>query len=199
VPYHVQVRRSLHRAWRFNLEADELRATVLEPWLLGRELTLGDRRWLPSRSDLRVLEGPHLDASELAYGQGWNSAERTAKDVTRELLAQGSAPAQRVAVVAAPEGAAAIAVALREWNLEPVALPAVRAALLAEGPQRAGVAAAVVHVGAGPIEAAGFDAGLVLGALGRRAVVLHGTPVDVAELRFRLEQAGLRPSPGPES
>jgi hypothetical protein len=57
----------------------------------------------------------------------------------------------------------------------------------------------VIHAEGAAVESAGFDAGLAIGALGRRAVVVHGTPVDLAELRVRLEEAGVRPSPAPAS
>jgi hypothetical protein len=201
VAFHVQVRQSFHRAWRFNLEADELRRTVLEPWVRGVELTLGGRQWAPARADLRVLEGPRLEAADLAHGQGWNSAERSATDMTRRLIAALSeqAPPGRVAVVASPAVAAALDAALRTFGLEPVPLASVRASLVSEGARRAGLAAAVIHAEGAAVEAAGFDAGLAIGALGRRAVVVHGTPVDLEELRVRLEEAGVRPSPAPAS
>ena len=56
--FHVEVRSGLHHARSFNLSAEELRQTVLEPWLSRRPVDLGDRKWDPEESELRVLEGP---------------------------------------------------------------------------------------------------------------------------------------------
>ena len=101
MPYHVQVRRSMRRAWVFNVGEDQLRRDVVAPWLGGREVDLGDQRWKPAESDLRILRGPELAPSDLAYGQGWNAAERSGEDVTREVLAEATSEApQRVTVVA---------------------------------------------------------------------------------------------------
>jgi hypothetical protein len=88
----------------FNLNEERLEAEVLEPWIAGRELELGDRRWEPHDSDLRIIEGPELAPPDLAHGQGWNAAERSGEDVTRRLLAEAPPPVQ-VVVVAETQGA----------------------------------------------------------------------------------------------
>jgi hypothetical protein len=98
VAFHVQVRHSFRRAWLFNLSAERLRVEVVDPWIAGRELELGDRRWQPRESDLRVIEGPELAPPDLAHGQGWNAAERSGREVTRELLATAPPPVQVVVV-----------------------------------------------------------------------------------------------------
>ncbi len=56
--------------------------------MTGRVLRLGDRDWAPSESSLRILEGSRLEGPDLAFGQGWSNAERSSRDVTREVLAQ---------------------------------------------------------------------------------------------------------------
>ncbi len=104
MPYHVEIRRSVRRAWAFNLSEATLRETIVEPWLSGRQVELGDRRWEPRESSLRIIEGVELAPQDLAYGQGWNAAERSGEDVTRRLLA-AAPPPRRITVLAELDGA----------------------------------------------------------------------------------------------
>jgi len=90
--FHVEISRGFRRARVFNLDADEVRRTVIERWRAGDPVRLGDRDWKPGECALRVLEGPVLDARALAQGQGWQNAERTAADVARELLSEPVVP-----------------------------------------------------------------------------------------------------------
>jgi hypothetical protein len=50
VVFHVQVKRTHHRASLFNLDAATVQATVVKPWLGGVPLRLGDREWPPGQS-----------------------------------------------------------------------------------------------------------------------------------------------------
>ncbi|HET9593498.1 MAG TPA: hypothetical protein VFP17_11345 [Solirubrobacterales bacterium] len=84
--FHVEVSAGLRHARAFNLSAEEVRQTVLEPWLSRRTVLLGDRKWDPEESELRVLEGPELSNPELSFGQGWANAERASQDVTARVL-----------------------------------------------------------------------------------------------------------------
>lgn len=84
--FHVEVSAGLRHARAFNLSAEELRQTVLDPWLSRRTVFLGDRKWNPEESELRVLEGPELSNPELSFGQGWANAERGSQDVTARVL-----------------------------------------------------------------------------------------------------------------
>ena len=86
MPFHVEVSSALRHARAFNLDAEELRQAVLEPWLSRRPVELGDRKWNPEESELRVLEGPELSNPELNFGQGWGNAQRSAEDVTARVL-----------------------------------------------------------------------------------------------------------------
>jgi hypothetical protein len=86
MPFHVEVRTALRHARVFNLSADEVRQAVLDPWLSRRTVELGDRKWNPEESELRVLEGPELSNPELSFGQGWGNAERSSQDVTARML-----------------------------------------------------------------------------------------------------------------
>jgi hypothetical protein len=86
--FHIEVGTGRRHARSFNLTEEELGRTVLDPWLSGRAVLLGDRKW--SRNDeearLRVLEGPELSIQDLAFSQGWANAERSAADVTTTVL-----------------------------------------------------------------------------------------------------------------
>lgn len=92
MPFHVQLSSPSQRARVFNLSQDDLLAQVLAPWLEGRPFELAENEWLPSESSLRILEGPRLDNPDLAFGQGWSNAERTAEDVTARELEAAPAP-----------------------------------------------------------------------------------------------------------
>jgi hypothetical protein len=86
MPFHVEVTSALRHARAFNLRAEEVRQAVLDPWLSRRTVELGDRKWNPEESELRVLEGPELSNPELSFGQGWANAERSSEDVTAQVL-----------------------------------------------------------------------------------------------------------------
>ncbi len=89
MPFHIEVRTSVRHARSFNLTAEELQRTVLTPWLSGRPINLGDRRWTGDDATLRILEGPELSNPELSFGQGWANAERGSEDVTAAALSGG--------------------------------------------------------------------------------------------------------------
>ncbi len=89
MPFHIEVRTSLRHARSFNLTADELQRTVLTPWLSGRPINLGERKWTKEDATLRILEGPELSNPELSFGQGWANAERGSEDVTGSALSGG--------------------------------------------------------------------------------------------------------------
>jgi len=104
MPFHIEVSSGLQRARSFNLSDEELQRTVLEPWLSGRPVLLGDRKWDPEESDLRILEGSELSNPELSFGQGWANAERGSEDVTRRIVEaareqRGSAPGPAALVI----------------------------------------------------------------------------------------------------
>jgi hypothetical protein len=86
MPFHIEVSSGLQHARSFNLSAEELQRTVLEPWLSSRPVLLGDRKWDPEESELRILEGSELSNPELSFGQGWANAERGSEDVTRRIV-----------------------------------------------------------------------------------------------------------------
>ncbi len=84
--FHVEVSRGVHRARVFNLSREDLVEKVVQPWLDDRQLVMGDRKWIPRESELKILDGPQMENADLSFGQGWANAERASEDVTRELL-----------------------------------------------------------------------------------------------------------------
>jgi hypothetical protein len=117
VPFHVELSSSLHHARVFNLSHEELLATVIEPWLANRPFDLAESTWTPNESSLKILEGRHLDNPDLAFGQGWSNAERTAENVTKRELEAAPPPRAPDAFVVEtelPEAAVAEMVAGRD-------------------------------------------------------------------------------------
>ncbi|OJU84266.1 MAG: hypothetical protein BGO11_21705 [Solirubrobacterales bacterium 70-9] len=86
--FHIEVATGRRHARSFNLSEEELGRTVLDPWLSGRPILLGDRKWTRDDEDsrLRILEGPELSVQDLAFSQGWANAERASADVTGAVL-----------------------------------------------------------------------------------------------------------------
>ncbi|MBS1879693.1 MAG: hypothetical protein JST31_09285 [Actinobacteria bacterium] len=84
--FHVEIAAGINHARSFNLSEEELRRTVVAPWIDRRPIELGDRKWTPAESELRILEGPELSYPELSFGNGWANAERGGEFVTRRLL-----------------------------------------------------------------------------------------------------------------
>lgn len=84
--FHIEVSTGRQHARSFNLTEEELRRTVLEPWLSGRAVLLGDKKWTRDESDLKILEGRELSNQDLAFSQGWSNAERDSTDVTQAVL-----------------------------------------------------------------------------------------------------------------
>jgi hypothetical protein len=92
VPFHVELRSGIKHARSFNLSREQLMAEVIAPWLEDLPVELGEQEWTPSESKLMILDGPHLDGPDLAFGQGWANAERASEEVTERELAAAPAP-----------------------------------------------------------------------------------------------------------
>lgn len=111
MPFHVEISSSINFARVLNVGQADLREAVLEPWVAGLPLELGEQRWEPGESRLTILEGPPLPALPTAEDDaGWEDALRSAEDVTRPMLeaAEADAPAQIAAVVEADSVEAAL-------------------------------------------------------------------------------------------
>jgi hypothetical protein len=174
--FHVEISSGFRqRARAFNLGEEELRSTILDPWMRGRPISLGDKDWEPRECKLIVLEGPELADTDLSMGRGWSNAEKTAENVTRRLIDAASGPTKPViAVLAESETAGAeVARMLERLELETAPWSELRARILsppAEG-SGPGYAAVLATDSAEPGASWLFDAGLARGALGPRAVV----------------------------
>jgi hypothetical protein len=88
--YHVELRQFPHNFCRFNLTERELQETILDAWVRGEWVELGERKWSPHQANLKVLEGPQLPVDQLSMGRGWRNAARQGQDVTEQLLAARS-------------------------------------------------------------------------------------------------------------
>ena len=84
--FHIEVATGRQHARSFNLTEEELRRTVLEPWLAGRAVLLGDRKWTRDDAELTIYEGREMSNQDLAFGQGWANALRASEDVTATVL-----------------------------------------------------------------------------------------------------------------
>ena len=140
MPFHVEISGSLNHARAFNLSLEDLRRTILEPWLTGRPVELGEHEWDPRESSLRILEGPHLEMPDLSFGQGWSNAERSSEDVTRRVLERTETPKLPDAfVVEAEIPEATVAEMLSGQQAQPVALSEAEKRLDGRDPEIAAV------------------------------------------------------------
>jgi hypothetical protein len=143
VAFHIEISAStLHHARAFNLDEEELRRTILEPWMTDRTIELGDQEWIPRKSSLKVLEGPRLEPPDLSFGQGWSNAERSARDVTGEVLADAERDAPPPPTAVAIDGDSveeALAALAGAAEPRPIELAAAQAAIDRRDPQVAAV------------------------------------------------------------
>jgi hypothetical protein len=109
MPFHVEISSPVNHARAINVDEADLRKAVLEPWVTGLPLVLGDRDWEPHDSRLTILEGPAVPPPS-AEDDGWATALRTAEDVTRPMIevAEAGGPAQTAMVVEADSVEAAL-------------------------------------------------------------------------------------------
>jgi len=179
VAFHVEIGHGHRRAREFNLDDDRLRRLVLEHWTQGREVRMGDRDWLPAECHLIILEGPELSGPDLAFGRGWDRAERAGRNVTRELVAGAVRATSSIAVLAETDsGRDEIMTALGDVGLGSVDWAASRDSALASrrgvcGRQADEAPAAVILAveGADPGGEWLYEAGLAVGASAGRALV----------------------------
>jgi hypothetical protein len=196
MPFHVEISRGLrHHARAFNLDEGRLRNTILEPWIHGMVIELGDREWEPKDCKLRILEGPELADVDLAMGRGWSNAERVSENVTRRLVEAAATPAARAVAVLGEtaDAEAALVRMLERLGAETVAWSELRARIVSgEAGGRTGYSAVLVFETPTPPGSWLFDAGLARGALSTQCVVAQlgdgGIPPELAGLEvMRLE------------
>jgi len=102
--FHVELRQSLHVTRAFNLNAEELHARIVGPWVGEQAVQLNDRRWLRERARLTIYEGPALRPEEIGLGRGWSNATKSGHDVTDRVLteAQHALDEQQRGIAASP-------------------------------------------------------------------------------------------------
>ena len=174
MPFHVEISRGFRqRARAFNLNEARLRTTVLQPWVDGRVIRLGDKDWEPRNSSLVILQGPELSDADLAMGRGWSNAERGSENVTRRLVEEAAAPPTlKVGVLAeTSRREAELGDMLARLGLEVMPWSDLRERILGEAAD--GCAAVLAAETAEPPPLWLFDAGLARGALGGRAVLVQ--------------------------
>ncbi|HEV7399970.1 MAG TPA: hypothetical protein VGN84_06830 [Solirubrobacterales bacterium] len=120
--FHVELSDGLSHARSFNLSREQLLAQVVAPWLEDLTVELGEQEWLPAESKLTILEGPHLDGPDLAFGQGWSNAARASENVTKRELAGAPAPQRPDAFVVQADDPAQTVTELLDGQ-EAVAVP----------------------------------------------------------------------------
>jgi hypothetical protein len=86
--FHVELRQFPHVTRAFNLTREELHSRILGPWVTSAPIDLNDRRWLPEKTRLTILEGAELRPDEIGLGRGWANAGRGAEDVTAALVGE---------------------------------------------------------------------------------------------------------------
>jgi hypothetical protein len=86
--FHIELRQFPHNMCHFNMTEQELFDTVVMAWAREQWIELGDRKWNPHQSKLKVLEGPEIPIEQLSMGRGWPTAQRLSEDVTERVLAQ---------------------------------------------------------------------------------------------------------------
>jgi hypothetical protein len=102
MPFHLEISSLVDRVRVIDVDEDELRERVLEPWTIGLPFEFRQRTWAPRESRLTVLAGPALEGPP-DPDRTWEALQRAASDVTRPQLeaAEASAPAQSAATIEA--------------------------------------------------------------------------------------------------
>lgn len=140
MPFHVEVSSSPNHARAFNVGDDEVRQ-ILNLWIAGQTFEFGEQEWDPRESKLTILEGKALDGPDLAFGQGWSNALRSAEDVTRKMMesAEMQAPLPPVVEVEADSVEAAAAEIASGSSTSPVEWDAARGRIDGRDPEVAAV------------------------------------------------------------
>jgi hypothetical protein len=151
VAFHVELTSPQNRARVFNLSHEELLSSVIEPWLAERPFELAEYEWLPSESSLKILEGKHLGNPDLAVGQGWSNAERSAENVTQRVLEEAPAPKLPDAfVIESDLPEATVAEMLAERQARPIGWSEARERIDGRDPAVAAVILILKRPGAAP-------------------------------------------------
>jgi hypothetical protein len=140
MPFHVEVSSSPNHARAFNVDDGEVQQ-ILNFWIAGQTFEFGEQEWEPRESKLTILEGKAMDGPDLAFGQGWSNALRSAKDVTRQMMeaAEVHAPLPPIVEVEADSVDAAAAEIASGSGLNPVEWATARGRIDGRDPEVAAV------------------------------------------------------------
>lgn len=118
---------------KWNIDEDEVRRSIVEPWEQGQEIVVGGKVFDPTDCEIRILEGPRLDPQVIRGPTAWLLATERSDDATDRFIVKapgssGTAPLspdrdpRRVAVVHGRDSAAVDATfeLLRDLDLHPV-------------------------------------------------------------------------------
>ncbi|MFL5864719.1 MAG: hypothetical protein ACJ780_28815 [Solirubrobacteraceae bacterium] len=105
--FHLELRQFPHVARVFNLSREDLESRFVRPWVAGAIIEYDERRWVPERSRLKILDGPELRPEDMGMGRGWGAATKGATDVTDAILAQARRGAEARPELEALKGAIA--------------------------------------------------------------------------------------------
>ncbi len=74
---------------QLNMSGPELDRSFLAPLMAGHEFSYEGHEWNPRKLRITILEGPELEPYQLGImGRAWQNAERSATDVTEDILAR---------------------------------------------------------------------------------------------------------------
>ncbi|HEY6551207.1 MAG TPA: hypothetical protein VIY71_08425 [Solirubrobacterales bacterium] len=121
MPFHVEVSSPHQHARVFNLAEDEL-GRILKLWIADQTFEFGEQEWEPRESKLTILEGKTLEGPDLAFGQGWSNALRSAEDVTRRMVEAEEIRAPLAPIVAVEGDSIAAAAAAIATGGDPASL-----------------------------------------------------------------------------
>lgn len=151
MPFHIEVSSSPDHARVFNVGEAELQQ-ILGLWVSGQAFELGEQEWEPGESKLTILEGRTLDGPDLAFGQGWSNALRSAEDVTQQVMSSAETSLPLPSVVAIEAGSVEGAVAAMAAGNDPASIewPDARARIDGRDPSVAAVILVLRPSEAGP-------------------------------------------------
>jgi hypothetical protein len=84
--FHVELSAGSRRMHRLNLGERELLESLLQPWVRGEQIEMGESSWSAAAGSILVLEGPEIPVGRLTMGRGWSVAQSEGSDVTEAML-----------------------------------------------------------------------------------------------------------------
>jgi len=86
--FHIQLHERSNKLSRLNLSERELMLAVLDRWVRGEKVEIGEILWSPDEAQITVVEGPEVPIGGMTLGRGWPTAVRQGRQVTEEVFAK---------------------------------------------------------------------------------------------------------------